>query len=89
VFDRFDLSGQGQIVTFTTIRAAPPGFENLAPYVVAIIRLDEGPRITAQLVDCNPEDVAIKKRVSVCFRKLAEDGKAGAISYGYKFKLVD
>jgi len=86
-FERVDLKGRGKILTYTVIRAAPEQFENLVPYVVAIIRLDEGPRITAQIVDCEPDEAAIGKRVKVCFRKIAEDGKAGAISYGYKFQL--
>jgi len=88
-FERFDLSGEGQIITYTVIRVAPPGYEDLVPYVVAIIALKEGPRITAQIVDCDPSEVEIKKKVNVCFRKICEDGKAGAISYGYKFRLVD
>ena len=88
-FERFDLKDEGKIITYTIIRAAPPGYEALAPYAVAIIRLDDGPRITAQIVDCTPSEVEIGKRVKVCFRKIAEDGKAGAISYGYKFRLLD
>ena len=87
-FERFDLKGEGKIITYTIIRAAPLGFEDLVPYAIAIIRLDDGPRITAQIVDCDSSEVDIGKRVKVCFRKIAEDGKAGAISYGYKFKLV-
>ena len=87
-FENVKLCGEGQIVTYSVIRVAPPGFEQLTPYVVAIVKLDEGPRITAQIVDCDPGEVSIKKRVKACFRKIAEDGKAGAISYGYKFKLI-
>jgi uncharacterized OB-fold protein len=88
-FERVDLKGRGKILTYTIIRSAPKQFENMVPYVVAIIRLDEGPRITSQIVDCEPEEAGIGKRVKVCFRKIAEDGKAGAISYGYKFQLDD
>jgi len=87
-FEKYYLKPEGKIITYTVIRAAPPGFESLVPYVVAIIALDEGPRITAQVVDCEPEEIAIGKRVKACFRRIAEEGKAGAISYGYKFKLV-
>lgn len=83
------LKGGGEVVTYTVIRAAPPGFEELVPYVIAIVQLEEGPRITAQVVDCSPEDISIGAKVRSCFRKIAEDGRAGAISYGYKFKLVE
>jgi hypothetical protein len=88
-FERFDLKGEGKVITYSVIRAAPPGFDNLVPYVVAIICLNDGPRITSQIVDCDPEEIEIGKKVKVCFRKIVEDGKAGAISYGYKFRLLD
>jgi len=55
------------------------------PYVMAIIELDEGVRLTGQVIDCKPDDVKIGMRVAATFRKLGEDGRAGIIHYGYKF----
>ncbi len=54
---------------------------------MGIIKLDEGPRITSQIVDCDPEEVSIGSRVRAVFRKIDEEGPAGAIHYGYKFVL--
>jgi uncharacterized OB-fold protein len=85
--EELTLSGSGEIVTYTVVRVAPEGFEREAPYVVAIVQLDEGPRITSQVVDCEPEDVAIGSRVRAVFRKINDEGPAGAIYYGYKFVL--
>jgi len=83
------LSNNGKIVTYTIIYDAPENFEGQAPYPIAIIELDEGPRITAQIVDCKLDDVKIGMRVKATFRKIQEDGYIGAIYYGYKFKPVE
>jgi hypothetical protein len=48
------------------------------------VKLDEGPRITAQLV-CTPEEVRIGMRVKPVFRKIAADGESGVIYYGTKY----
>lgn len=83
------LSGKGKIVTYSIIHVAPEQFEGQAPYPIAVIKLDEGPRITAQIVDCDIDDVKIGMRVQSTFRKIQEDGNIGAIYYGYKFKLAE
>lgn len=84
----FQFSGNGEIVSFTIIRTPPSGFEKLAPYVVAIVRLDEGPSIAGQIVG-NKDKVEIGKRVQSVFRKMSEDGPDGLIRYGFKFEMVD
>lgn len=45
------LSGAGKIVSYSIIHEGPEAFKDQVPYVMAIIELDEGPRITAQIVD--------------------------------------
>jgi uncharacterized OB-fold protein len=82
------FSGKGKVVTYTIIHEAPENFDGQAPYPMAIIQLDEGPKITAQIVDCKLEDVKIGMKVISTFRKIQEDGYIGAIYYGYKFKPV-
>jgi uncharacterized OB-fold protein len=83
------LSGKGKILTYTIIHEAPDHFIGQVPYPLAIIKLDEGPKVTAQLVDIKHEDVKIDMRVQATFRKIHEDGYIGAIHYGYKFKPVE
>jgi len=85
----YKLSGKGEIVTYTIIHVAPENFEEQIPYPIAIIKLDEGPQITAQIVDCPIEDVKIGMKVESTFRRIQEDGYTGAIYYGYKFKPCD
>lgn len=85
----YKLSGTGEIITYTIIHVGPENFENQTPYPIAIVKLDEGPQITAQIVDCDLKDVKIGKKVESTFRKIQQDGDIGAIYYGYKFKLFD
>ncbi len=82
-----NMSGKGEIVTFTVVHDVPPAFARQRPYIMALIRLEEGPMLTAQIVDTDPGDVEIGKKVSAVFRRIREDGKSGIIQYGYKFVL--
>lgn len=84
--ERIKLKGLGKIVTYTTVYDAPKDFTMQVPYVMAIIELEEGVKITGQIIDCKPDDVNIGMKVTMVFRKLGEDGKSGIIHYGYKFK---
>ncbi|HZY92770.1 MAG TPA: Zn-ribbon domain-containing OB-fold protein [Thermoplasmata archaeon] len=81
----FQLSGEGEVVTFTIVHDAAEGFEMQVPYVLAIVRTREGPQLTGQVVDIVPEEAHIGLRVKATFRKLREEGRAGVIHYGYKF----
>lgn len=87
--EEFEFSGKGEIYSYTVIYAAPEGFEYEEPYVMAMIKLEEGTLITAQVVDCDVEEVEIGKKVENVFRKVRVKGESGSIRYGYKFKLVN
>jgi len=61
-------SGRGSVYTYTVVRqSSDPHFREHVPYVVAMIELDEGPRIMSNVIDCAPEQVRIGMRVSVRF----------------------
>jgi uncharacterized OB-fold protein len=87
-FEPARLAQDGVIETFTIIRIAPSGFGDEAPYAVGIIKLDDGVRVTAQIVDCEPESLNIGDRVRLEFRKIQQDGESGILCYGYKFVPV-
>jgi hypothetical protein len=80
------LAGKGEVVTYTIIHVGPEAFEEQTPYPIAIIKLEEGPQITAQIVDCPLDEMKIGLKVEGTFRKIQQDGHTGAIYYGYKFK---
>ncbi len=83
------LSGKGKIITYSIIHSAIENFQKQIPYIISIIKLDEGPNITAQIVDCEIEKIKIGMKVENTFRKIQEDGYTGAIYYGYKFRPCD
>ncbi len=46
-FEFFEMSGKASLQTFTKIVAAPTGFEDVAPYIVGVVDLEEGGRALA------------------------------------------
>lgn len=84
-FNKIKLADAGKILTYTIIRVAPHQFVDQAPYAVGIVELDDGVKLTGQIVDCAFEELSIGKRVKIEFRKLMEEGEAGILCYGYKF----
>jgi len=85
----YSFSGRGEVYSFTTVYDAPAGYEENAPYTVALIRLNEGPMVTAQLTDLDGRNVAIGTPVEMVTRKLRNDGdERGMLVYGYKFRPV-
>lgn len=85
----YTFSGQGEVYSYTMMHDAPSGYENTTPYTVAIVKLVEGPMLTAQLTDLGETPVEIGMPVEMVTRRLREDGdERGMLVYGYKFRPV-
>jgi hypothetical protein len=83
----FAFSGKGEVYSFTSIYEAPTGFDETAPYTVALVKLNEGPLVTAQLTDLGNQPVEIGMPVEMVTRRLRQDGdERGMLIYGYKFR---
>ena len=68
------VSGHGHVYTYTVVHRAPtPVYQAEAPYALAYVELDEGPRIPARLVDVDPHSVAVGLPVEVVFDDVAPD----------------
>lgn len=68
-----DAAGTGVVHSFTVVHRAPhPAFE--PPYVVALIELDEGPRMVSNVVDCPHEALRCGMPVTVRWTSL-DDGR--------------
>lgn len=85
-YELYTFTGLGEVFSYTTIYDAPAGFEHNAPYTVALVKLEEGPLVTAQLTDVDKDEVFIGMPVEMVTRKLRTDGEEGMIVYGYKFR---
>jgi uncharacterized OB-fold protein len=60
-------SGRGTVHTYTVIHRGIPGWMEEGPYVAAIIDLEEGVRMTSNVVECAPSDVRVGLPVEVTF----------------------
>ena len=85
---RQKLTGKGVVVSYTVVHDAPSQFDLLKPYVLAVIELEEKARLTSQLIDVEPANVKVGLPVEATFRRLGQEGEAGIIQYGYKFRPV-
>jgi uncharacterized protein len=78
-----ELSGKGQLAAYTAVYIGPTamidaGYDRSNPYCTGIVRLEEGPSISAQIlgVDASqPQTIAIGTPLKVTFieRRLDED----------------
>jgi uncharacterized OB-fold protein len=67
-------SGRGKVYTYTVARRPThPAFADRVPYVIAIVELEEGPRLTTNIVDCDPNAVRIDMPVEVTFEDVNEE----------------
>ncbi|MEW6749012.1 MAG: Zn-ribbon domain-containing OB-fold protein [Candidatus Micrarchaeota archaeon] len=83
-----EFSGKGRVHSFTEVSSPPEGFEDQVPYILAVIELEEGAKLTGQIVDAHKEDVEIGTPVERVFRVIQRDDPEGLIHYGFKFRLV-
>jgi uncharacterized protein len=67
----FRASGRGVVESFVINHMAAPGYEQDAPYVIALVMLEEGARLTANLlgVEPTPEAVRVGLPVEVVFEQ--------------------
>jgi uncharacterized OB-fold protein len=85
----YTFSGKGEIYSYTTVYDAPAGFEETTPYTVAMVKLAEGPLVTAQLTDLENKQVEIGMPVEMVTRLLrSATDERGMLVYGYKFRPV-
>lgn len=55
-FEFFEISGKAKLNTFTKIVAAPTGFDDVSPYIIGVVDLDEGGRALAWFGETIKED---------------------------------
>ena len=83
-FETRRMCETGQVLTWSVIRVAPPAFAQEVPYVVAVLEMDDGVRIMAQVADVATEEMKIGMRVRLEFRKIRQHGRTGVIAYAHK-----
>ena len=68
------LSGRGKVYSYIIYRQAyHPSYQDDIPYAVAIIQLEEGPRLESNLTDCRLDDIKIGMPVRLYFDDVTEE----------------
>lgn len=80
------IGKKGKVVSWTYIRIPPAGFENQAPYPVALIKLENGKMIIAQMVDYREKDLKFGQKVVAIIRRTMQTASGDVIPYGVKVR---
>jgi uncharacterized OB-fold protein len=78
------LLGRGTVHSYSEVAQTPDGFE--PPHLMALVRLEEGVVVAAQLTDVDPDDIEIGMPVEMVTRRIKDHGPQGLLVYGYKFR---
>ena len=68
----FDAIGNGVVYSFTIVRKGSMAYKEAAPFVIAYVELDEGPRVMTNIVDCDPQSVTVGMPVEMVFHDTGE-----------------
>jgi len=66
-FEWTEVSGKGKLLTFSVIHIAPPQFQDLAPYAVGIIQLENGAKIPGMITNAAQEQLRIGMPLTIDF----------------------
>jgi uncharacterized OB-fold protein len=71
------VSGRGTVYTFTIAHRPPhPVFSDQCPIAIAVVELEEGPRMISNIVGCEPADVEVGMAVQVVFEQIDDSDVA-------------
>ena len=69
-----EVSGRGEIFSYYVMHQIyHPGFAAEVPYAVVVVKLEEGPKLTSNVVDCPLDEIAIGMPVEVVFKELSPE----------------
>jgi uncharacterized OB-fold protein len=80
-----EMPKTGTLLSYSLQKESMAGFEDQEPMIFGLVKLDNGVRIIAQLVDIPYESMKEGMKLVAVFRRIKADGEAGQIFYGYKF----
>lgn len=80
------IGSHGRIISWTIIRTPPTDFMDQAPYPVVIVELSNKKRMTAQLVDWEPDNLQVGQVVITVVRRVMQTTTDSLIPYGIKVK---
>lgn len=64
-----ELKPRGQLLTYTVIHVAPKQFQALTPYIVGIVKLEDGPQLLGMVRDITQDKLKVGMTLTVNFEK--------------------
>lgn len=70
-----ELSGRGKLYSYVISHRPAPGFQEETPYAIAVVELEEGPRIMTNLtgVDQTPDALVLDMPMEITFEEVTEE----------------
>jgi len=71
-FEWVEVSPKGKLLTYTVIHIAPAQFQQMAPYAVGIVQLENGARIPGMIKDTPADQIKIGMHLTMVFEACAQ-----------------
>ena len=82
------LSSRGRLVSYAIVKSGTPLFEQHTPYIIGVVRMEDGTLVVGQVTDCDPEELREGMELEATLRRIRVEGEDKLIQYGYKFRPV-
>ena len=71
----FEASGKAKLFSYVINHRLPKGFEDEAPYAIAVVELEEGPRMMTNITECEqtPEALELDMALEVVFEDISDE----------------
>jgi uncharacterized OB-fold protein len=67
-----EVSGRGKLASHTYVQVAQRGFEDIVPFVLAAVDLEEGVRVVGRLLNVRREDVKHGMKLKICWEEFQD-----------------
>ena len=84
-FERYANAQKWNSVDYTMQKESLPGFEGQEPMLFGLVKLENGVKIIAQLVDVTYESLKRGTKSRLFSEESESNGESGQIFYGFKF----
>ena len=78
--EAFEASGRGTLHTYVIAHRGAPGFQDATPYVIAVVQLEEGPRMMSNIVEVEPapEHLSADMPLELTWEDIEEQSRDGS-----------
>ncbi|MFQ6028218.1 MAG: Zn-ribbon domain-containing OB-fold protein [Dehalococcoidia bacterium] len=83
-----ELSREGTLFSYTTVRVPPAGWPGPVPYVLGEVELPEGPHVLAEVIDCADAELKIGLPVQLALQTV-EGVESGVARVVYKWRPLE